>query len=139
MGQVIVSARIENVCDLYDVDIGTRTVQDVRFLEIADALVDPTTIFLSLPTSFVRQLGLTPMGTRKMQTSRGLKELNIFGVVRLTVKGRDCTMEVAELPDSNTVVIGRLSLLSLDFVVDPIGQRLLGNPDHGGEHMMDLF
>jgi len=27
----------------------------------------------------------------------------------------------------------------LDFVVDPIGQRLVGNPDHGGEHMMDLI
>jgi hypothetical protein len=27
----------------------------------------------------------------------------------------------------------------LDYVVDPVGGRLIGNPDHGGEHMMDLF
>jgi hypothetical protein len=25
------------------------------------------------------------------------------------------------------------------FVVDPIGQRLIGNPDHGGKDMMDMF
>jgi hypothetical protein len=28
---------------------------------------------------------------------------------------------------------------SLDFVVDPVGQRLIGNPDHGGEQMIDIF
>jgi hypothetical protein len=37
------------------------------------------------------------------------------------------------------VLIGQLPLESLDFVVDPIGRRLIGNPDHGGEHMMDLL
>lgn len=27
----------------------------------------------------------------------------------------------------------------LDFVVDPQGQRLIGNPEHGGQHMFDMF
>jgi hypothetical protein len=36
-------------------------------------------------------------------------------------------------------LIGQTPLELLDFVVDPIGQRLIGNPDHGGEQMIDVF
>jgi len=36
-------------------------------------------------------------------------------------------------------LIGQIPLELLDFVVDPFGQRLVGNPDHGGEHMIDMF
>jgi hypothetical protein len=38
-----------------------------------------------------------------------------------------------------SVLIGQISLEGLDFVVDPVGQRLLGNPDHGGEQMVDAL
>ena len=67
------------------------------------------------------------------------KEFNVQSVVQLTVGGRDRKMEVAELPDSCPVLIGQLPLEALDFIVDPVGQRLLGNPEHGGEQMIDLF
>jgi hypothetical protein len=32
-----------------------------------------------------------------------------------------------------------IPLEMLDFVVDPRGQRLIGNPDHGGEWMIDMY
>jgi hypothetical protein len=57
----------------------------------------------------------------------------------LTVQGRDCVVEVMELPDECPVLIGQFPLEGLDFVVDPVGQKLLGNPDHGGEQMVDVF
>jgi len=28
---------------------------------------------------------------------------------------------------------------ALDWVVDPVGQRLIGNPDHGGQHIAEAF
>ena len=46
---------------------------------------------------------------------------------------------MAELPDGCPVLIGQVPLEMLDFVVDPVGRRLLGNPDHHCEHMIDLF
>ena len=64
---------------------------------------------------------------------------DIYEPVALTVQGRDCVVEVAELPDDCPVLIGQVPLELLDFVVDPAGRRLIGNPDHGGEHMMDMF
>jgi len=63
----------------------------------------------------------------------------IYAAVRLTVQGRDLTTDVAEVPDDCPVLIGQIPLEGLDFVVDPIGQRLIGNPEHGGEHMIDII
>ncbi len=53
--------------------------------------------------------------------------------------GRECVAEVGELPDECPVLIGQVPLELLDFVVDASGRRLIGNPDHGGEQMFDLF
>ncbi|MCH8029764.1 MAG: hypothetical protein IH874_07525 [Candidatus Dadabacteria bacterium] len=54
----------------------------------------------------------------------------IYEAVRLTVQGREMTADVAEVPDECPVLIGQIPLEGLDFVVDPVGQRLIGNPDH---------
>jgi hypothetical protein len=48
-------------------------------------------------------------------------------------------VETAEIPDECPVLIDQMPLEGLDFVVDPIGQRLIGNPEHGGEQMIDMF
>jgi hypothetical protein len=37
------------------------------------------------------------------------------------------------------VLIGQVPLEMLDFVVDPQSQRLIGNPEHGGEQMLELY
>lgn len=65
--------------------------------------------------------------------------MRVYGPVRLTVQGRDCNSDVSELPDDCPVLIGQVPLELLDFVVDPIGQRLMGNPEHGGEHMIEMY
>ena len=139
MGKVLVPAKIENMTDLYDQSKGRLQADQVRTLEIPNALVDTGAMFLSLPRRFVQQLGLDRYRTPKAITSGGIAEFGMYGVVKLTVQGRDCFVEVAELPDECPVLIGQIPLEALDFVIDPVGQRLLGNPDHGGEHMMDLL
>ena len=48
-------------------------------------------------------------------------------------------IEAAEIPDACPVLIGQIPLELLDFVVDPVGQRLLGNPEHGGEQMIEMY
>jgi predicted aspartyl protease len=139
MGKVLVTARIDNLNDLYEVNKGRLKPEEVRHLEVSDALVDTGAVFLSLPRRYVQQLGLERYQTRKAKTSGGIANFDMYGMVLLTIQGRDCRVEVAELPDECPVLIGQIPLEALDFIVDPINQRLLGNPDHGGEHMMDLF
>jgi len=139
MGKVLVPARIENVYDLHEVTVGTRAADAIRSIAIEDALVDTGASTLSLPKAMVAQLGLTPLRVRQARTSAGPVTLQVFGTVRLTIQGRDCTCDVVEIPDDCPVLIGQVPLELLDFVVDPSGQRLIGNPAHGGEHVIELY
>lgn len=139
MGKVVVSAKIENLEDLYEAAKGVRAADQVRTVEVGDALVDTGATMLSLPKRFIDQLGLKPMRTRKARTAVGPREFGVFSTVQLTIQGRDCRLDVCEVPDDCPVLVGQLPLEHLDYIVDPIGQRLIGNPDHGGTHMIDMF
>lgn len=59
-------------------------------------------------------------------------------MVRLTVQGRDCAVDVSEVSDKCPMLTGQIPLELLEFVVDPMGQRLIGNPAHRGEHMIEM-
>lgn len=139
MGKVLVPARIENLVDLVKVNEGTLPPDKVRFVEVPDALVDTGAVMLSMPKRLIARLGLVPFRTRTVRTVGGIVQTRILGPARLTVQGRDCTVDVAEIPDDCPVLIGQIPLEGLDFVVDPNNQRLIGNPEHGGEHMIDIF
>ena len=139
MGKVIVPARIDSLEDLYDVEKGGLDADQVRSVEVIDALVDTGATMLSLPKRLVQQLGLKRHRTRIARTSAGTVSFGVYDAVRLTVQERDCVIEVAEVPDECPVLIGQVPLEMLDFVVDPMGQRLIGNPEHGGKQMIDMF
>ena len=139
MGRVIVTAKLENLQDLGNVQVGKLPPDQVRSVEVTDALVDTGATMLCAPPPVVAQLGLFPARTRRTRTAGGLATLQIHDAVRLTIQGRDCVCEVMEVPDGSPVLIGQVPLELLDWVVDPIGQKLIGNPDHGGQHMADVF
>jgi clan AA aspartic protease len=139
MGRVLVSAKIESMADLFGVEQGLLKPEQVRSVEVNDALVDTGATELSMPKRLIAQLGLRPFTTRRARTSAGSVVFQVYGPVTLTVQGRSCHTDVAELPDDCPVLIGQVPLELLDFVVDPKGQRLIGNPEHGGEHMFDMF
>ncbi len=43
------------------------------------------------------------------------------------------------ISDNLPVIVGQVPLELMDWVIDMKGQRLIGNPDHGGEDMIDVF
>ena len=99
MGRVLVTARIENVGDLLAVDQGRLAPGEVRAVEVADALVDTGATGLSMPQSLLETLGLKYLRSRMAISAAGPTEVRIFGTARLTVQGRDCPLDVTELPD----------------------------------------
>jgi predicted aspartyl protease len=139
MGRVLTEATIENLADLFAVIEGRLAPEQVRRVTIPDALVDTGATLLSLPTRIIKQLGLYKQYSKKVTSSVGQAEVNVYGVVRLTIQDRQCPLDVAEVPDSVPVLVGQVPLELLDFVVDPKSQKLIGNPAHGGEHMFDMY
>jgi predicted aspartyl protease len=139
MGKVIVTAKIENLEDLYDVGKALLTDDQVRRLEVHDAVVDTGATTLLLPKRMIAYLGLKPLRTRHSRGLGGNFLLTVYGTVRLTIQDRDCALDVGEIGDQFPVLIGQIPLEALDWVVDAKGQRLIGNPEHGGEWGMDAF
>jgi len=139
MGRVVTEATIENLKDLWDAERGLRPADQVRRMTVPDALVDAGATLLSLPTALIRQLGLARTGEKRVTSSGGPIQASMFEAVRLTVQGRDCTMDVLEVPDGVPVLIGQIPLEHLDLVVDLRNRQLIGNPAHGGEHVYEMY
>ena len=140
MGRVAVAATVENAGDLWTVQQGLIRPEQVHRVDIPDALVDTGAAYLSMPLRLIRQLGFdNPFRTRQVRTTSGVRSAGVYGPVRLTIMERFCSTDVVEVPDDCPVLIGQVPLEMLDWVVDTKNQRLIGNPEHGGEHMIDLY
>ena len=71
MGKVLVTAKIENLDDLFEVSKNQRLPENVRSVEIADAMVDTGATMLLLPKRFIQELGLKRFRTRSARTASG--------------------------------------------------------------------
>jgi predicted aspartyl protease len=138
VGHIIVEMRVENAGDLSLVALGMLPASQVRTLDVR-ALVDTGTKYIGLPTSDIVRLGLRPVRQRQARTAAGLIVQQIYSAVRATVQGRDALSEVAELPDGSPALLGQIPLEIMDYWIDMTNGRLTGNPEHGGQWMMDNF
>jgi predicted aspartyl protease len=139
MGRVLTEATLENSEDIWAEKRGLISAGQVRRVVVGDALVDTGATMLSLPTDIIRQLGLSKQSTRRVNTSKGVDEADVYAAVRLTIKGRTCTVDAIEVPNGVPVLVGQIPLEYLDFVVDLQSRSLIGNPAHGGEQMYELY
>jgi predicted aspartyl protease len=139
VGIVLVTALIENYDDARAAEKGLIPDAQVRRIEVHDARVDTGATFVSMPKRLIEQLGLKRIKTTHAKTVTGLVPFGIYEPVKLTIQGRDCEVRVTEVADNCPVLIGIIPLELLDFVVNPQGQKLAGNPDHGGEYMIDMY
>jgi predicted aspartyl protease len=140
MGRVLVEITVENLQDLFDAKRGLIQPDQVRRVKIPDALVDTGASTLSLPTRLIRQLGVTERYRKRALDSRGhVGDLVVYEPVRLTIMDRDCSLDIAEVPDNVPVLVGQIPLEAMDLVVDPKAGRVTGNPAHDGEHIIEMF
>ena len=139
VGRVQTEARIENLKDLWDAERGLLAPDQARAITVSDALVDTGATLLSLPKNLIHRLGLSRVASKPIISSTGAGEAELYEAVKLTIQGRQCTMDVLEGPDGVPVLIGQLPLEHLDLVVDLRSRSLVGNPAHGGEHVYELF
>ena len=139
MGIVLVTAMIENLRDVNAAEEGRIPDTEVRRVEVQDARVDTGATYVAMPKRLIEQLGLKKIKTVEAKTVSGPIRFGIYDLVKLTIQDRDCEVRVSEVADSCPVLIGYIPLELLDFVVSPKEQKLIGNPDHGGEYMIDMY
>ena len=132
------TTRIElaNLKDLNLAEAGVIDPEKVRRITVEDAIVDTGASRLSLPKPLVEQLGLTPIGSRKAQTTNGIVDRFIYSPVQFTVLERSGIIEVTDIPENVPVFVGHMVLELLDLCLD-IRKGLIYNPDHDDEWIED--
>lgn len=139
MGRVVTEITVESVQDLLDADRGMIQREAVRRVVIADALVDTGATSLGLPHRVIELLGLKKIGDKRATTASGTQTFSLYGPIQLTIQGRAMPIDAVEIPDEAPALVGQIPLEALDFVIDMQTHRLIGNPAHGGEHMLEMF
>ena len=86
MGRVLTEATIENLMDLWDAQRGRLPADQVRRLTVPDALADTGATLLSIPTRLIKQLGLARTGRKRVTSSTGDGEADMYEAVRLTIQ-----------------------------------------------------
>jgi predicted aspartyl protease len=138
VGKVTVKIKVQNWDDIVLLAAGA-SVKSPRTAQ-TEALVDTRATGLYLNASLIRQLGLRSIGEKTALTMSNRRETRtVFAPVDLEIQGRNIQYQVTELPDELPNVIGQIPLEGMDWVVDVVGQKLIGNPAHGGELLQEEF
>ena len=105
VGKVVVSAKIENVVDLYAASKGQIPDDQVRRIEVSDAMVDTGATYLGMPKQLIEQLGIPQFASGRARTTAGYRTFGVYGPVRLTIQGRSCSVDVWEIADDCPVLV----------------------------------
>jgi len=138
MGRVVEKVKVKNYVDVFQASEGLLLEDQIRTVEM-DAVVDTGATYLCLPPSVVAQLGLLYSHSSSVATANGDVERRIFSAADITIRDRVVRMDVMENDEYTPPLIGYLILEALDFVVNPRTQGLMGNPEHDGKWVVDLY
>lgn len=137
MGKVVVKLKLTNYVDLQLAKLKLRKAKP-RTAE-AEALVDTGATRLYLQSSLIKQLGLKKESEVSSKTTNGVRRRAVYSATRLDLMGRHGAFEVVEVDDDVPNLLGQIPLEYLDFVVDPRGQKLIPNPEHGDKQMSEEY
>ena len=137
MGKDIVTIKLTNQGDLVAAHRKLSKAKP-RVVEV-EALVDTGATRLYLKPSVIKKLGLDRTDTVRSKTTNGDALRYKYEPVRLELMGRAENFDVIEVPEDVPNLLGQVPLEVLDFVVDSRGQKLIGNPAHGGEQMTEEY
>ena len=110
LGRVLVEAKVTNLTDALAARAGTVPADEVRSVNVPDALLDTGATLLAMPPDLIQRLGLIQTAIKRTRTAGGLRELGVYDAVRLEIQGRECTVEVREIPEGSPVLIGQIPL-----------------------------
>ena len=137
MGKVIVKIKLTNYLDLELKRLRLRRDKP-RTIE-TDVLVDTGATRLYLKSSVIKALGLKKEGEVDSKTTNGTRRRSVYQAARVDLMGRHGAFEVVEVDEDVPNLFGQIPLEYLDLVVDPKGQKLVPNPEHGDKQMSEEY
>jgi clan AA aspartic protease len=136
MGEVRVMVRLSNAADMALVRRNLMQPAEIRAVE-ADALVDTGAVTFVLPSLVVERLGLARPFKQVAEYADGRREeVDVTEPVFVELLGRHTVEEALVLGDE--VIIGQTILEETDLYVDCRQKRLLPNPAHPDQPVLQV-
>jgi len=136
MGEVRVRVRLINAVDEALARRGALQADRVRTYE-TEAVVDAGAVRSAVPIQVMQQLGLGSVGKRRTRFANDLVEdLDVTEPVGIEIDGRRTTEDT--LVVGSEVLIGQTVLESLDLLVDCVRQRVIPNPAHPDQPIINM-
>ena len=89
-------------------------------------IVDTGASRLVLPESVVKELGLRPVDSRRVRYADGRRSVRtLVDGAKIDLMGETRTVDAISEPGREDALIGALVLETLDFLVDPLNERLI--------------
>lgn len=130
MGKVVVSIEVNNNKDLIKAEEKIIAESQIRSVVLENVLVDTGATTLCLPKKYIEQLGLPLSREVVVSTATDEYVTNIYNNAMLRIKGRNTLVEVIELHDNASPLLGVISMEILGLEVDVIKHELRLLPDH---------
>ena len=137
MGRVVVKIKLTNFTDLELQNQGLLKGEP-RSIEV-ETLVDTGATRLLLQRGVIQALGLRRLATERYRTVNGDCERGRYAPVHLELMDRNGEFNVMEVPDDVPNLLGQIPLEEMDLVVDCKNRCLVGNPEHGGQWMTEMY
>lgn len=136
MGEVRVMVRLSNAADMALVRRNLMRPEEIRAVE-ADALVDTGAVTFVLPSLVVERLGLARPFKQVAEYADGRREeVDVTEPVFVELLGRHTVEEALVLGDE--VIVGQTILEKTDLYVDCCQKRLLPNPAHPDQSVLQV-
>jgi clan AA aspartic protease len=105
-----------------------------------EAVIDSGATMLVLPKDIVSELGLEKIEEVKVKYATGHVEMKeIYGVVRLELKGRVGNFDILAENEGSQPLIGQIVLERLDLVIEPSTRKVIPNLRSPQMPMVEIF
>ena len=101
---------------------------DERETREIEATVDTGAAYTTLPARFLRELGVEPMGKRRLLLADGRRVDMDYGQAWVAMNGERIVTVVVFGEDDGPALLGAYTLEGLALAVDPVAQKLV--PTH---------
>jgi clan AA aspartic protease len=136
MGEVRATVKLSNAADMALVRRNLMRPEDVRSVE-ANALIDTGAVTFVLPSLVVERLGLVrPFKQVAEYADWRREEVDVTEPVFIELMGRHTVEEALVLGDE--AIVGQTILEKTDLYVDCRQKRLLPNPDHPDQPVLQV-
>jgi len=120
MGRVIVKAKLWNFGDELDFKKGIIKKEQIRKIEVEEAIVDTGATMLTLPEDIVEKLGLTVIREATVTYANNTSaKRKVAAPVGIEILNRSVVTECVVEEKGTKVLIGQIPIEGMDLIIDP--------------------